>query len=195
MKGIAKASITDKYLQPIRYQIVELVEPNCTVVEFACANGDLLFKLSGKIKSGIGIDISEQLIAYAKHRTEQEQLHHLEFRKSDLLNGKEFKKNTDYFIASLLFHLLPWEQSRQLLINQVNSTKTAIICGFSKPNTFWQKTALWFDQRFTGHYVHFHQYANNGYMEGLLNSIPNIEYQRMDTFDPVIKIYKINKAI
>jgi len=42
MKGLIKANTVDKYLQPIRNQIVDLVETNATVMEFGSGNGDLL---------------------------------------------------------------------------------------------------------------------------------------------------------
>jgi len=68
MKGKVKANTIDKYLSSIRLQIIELVEPNSTLIEFGCRNGDLLFKLSNKIKKGVGIDNSEELIEYATNK-------------------------------------------------------------------------------------------------------------------------------
>lgn len=64
MKGKVKANTVDKYLSSIRFQIVDLIEPETSVVEFGCGNGDLLFKLSDKIKLGVGLGKSEQLIGY-----------------------------------------------------------------------------------------------------------------------------------
>ena len=60
MKGAVKTNTVDKYLKSIRFQIIELIKPDSNVVEFGCGNGDLLFKLSGKIKSGVGFDKSKE---------------------------------------------------------------------------------------------------------------------------------------
>lgn len=45
---------------------------------------------------------------------------------------------------------------------------------------------------FSGHYSNFRKYKENGYTEGVLKSIKGIEYQTINTLDPVTKIYKIN---
>ena len=195
MKGIIKANTVDKYLRSIRYQIVELVEPNKTLLELGCGNGDLLFKLSGKLKFGIGIDNSEGLIEYAKDQMKQQQITNLEFRMADLLKHEFSDSKTDYSVVSLLLHILPWDKSIHLVERLVAISNTTIICGFTAPENIKQEMLLWFDQRFTGHYSNFKDYKKNGFTEGILNAIENIAYSRIDTFDPVIKIYKISKCI
>jgi ubiquinone/menaquinone biosynthesis C-methylase UbiE len=174
-------------------QIVELVEPNTTLVELGCGNGDLLFKLSHKIELGVGIDKSEQLIAYAVDRTNKEQINNLEFRIVDLLNEPYSEPKVDYSIASLLLHILPWNKAIELIEKLIATSNTTIICGFSEPENAKQKTLLWLDQRFTSHYSNFRKFKKNGFTDGLLKSIENVKYKRIDTFDPVIKIYKVTK--
>jgi len=193
MEGIVKANTTDKYLRPIRHQIKELIEPNTTVVEFGCGNGDLLFKLSDKIRLGIGLDKSEPLITYASNRRERENVKNLEFRRIDLVTDPFPEAGMDYSIASLLFHILTWEDATELLNQLIANSETTIICGFSEPENFKQSALLWLDQRFTSHYSNYRNYKKKGFTEGLLNSIKNIEYIRYGTFDPVIKIYKITQ--
>lgn len=191
MKGKVKANTVDRYLHSIRLQIIELIEPGVNVVEFGCGNGDLLFKLSGRINRGMGIDISQKLIDYAKQRQEKDKIENLEFKSIDLLNGSFSDFESKYGIASLLLHCLPWNKSVSLLDKIILASNTTIICGFSKPENWRQKVLLWMDQRFSGHFSHFRNYANNGFTEGMLNAIDNIEYTVIDTFDPVIKIYKV----
>lgn len=194
MKGIIKANTVDRYLRPIRLQIAELIEPESTVVEYGCGNGDLLFKLSNKIKTGIGVDNSKQLLTYATDRIKREKVLNLEFKLIDLLKETYIEPEKDYLIASLLLHILPLKNAVELTNKMIENSKTTIICGFSKPENFKDKLLLWFDQRFTNHYSNFRSYAKNGFTEGLLNSIQNIDYNKIDTFDPVIKIYKITKS-
>lgn len=194
MKGAIKANTVDKYLRPIRLQIVELVEPNATVLELGCGNGDLLFKLSDKIETGIGIDKSEQLITYASDRQNKEAISNLEFQSADILEDSFSHPETDYSISSLLFHVVPLDKAIELLRKQIATSKTTIICGFTEPKSTKHRILLWLDQRFTSHYSNFRNYKKNGYTKGLLNSIENIEYQTIDTFDPVIKIYKITNT-
>ncbi|MCV9387026.1 class I SAM-dependent methyltransferase [Reichenbachiella ulvae] len=191
MKGKIKANTVDRYLSPIRNQIVELIKPNSTVVEYGCGNGDLLFKLSGKIQQGIGIDLSEPLISYAIQRMNSESIDNLDFKIADVLKAPQTDIKTDYSISSLLLHILPWKESKKLLKHQISHADTAIVCGFSKPKNWKQKILLWLDQRFTPHYANFRYYQTKGYTAGLLNSLEGIQYRQIDTFDPVIKIYLV----
>ncbi|SFT41903.1 Methyltransferase domain-containing protein [Lishizhenia tianjinensis] len=188
MKGKIKANTVDKYLLPIRKQIVDLIGSNSSVVELGCGNGDLLFHLSSKINQGIGYDNNPQLITYAKEKSKTLNLKHISFECSDLSQSTE-APCSDYSIASLFYHVMPKETAINLLKLQLKHAKTVIICGFSAPSSSKQSFLLWLDQRFSGHFKNFKEYQNFGYMEGLLNSIENLEYRCIDTFDPVIKIY------
>lgn len=194
MKGSIKANTTDKYLRPIRQQIVDLVEAETTVVEFGCGNGDLLFKLSDKIKAGIGIDKSAPLISYALKIKEIRNITNLKFKVGDLVKEPYDDAKKDYAISSLLFHILTREEALKLLEKQISASHTTIVCGFSKPENLQQRILLWLDQRFTSHYKNFKSYKKNGFTKEMLSSIKNIKYQTIDTFDPVIKIYIVTKC-
>lgn len=194
MKGKVKAKTVDKYLYSIRLQIVDLIESNSTVIELGCGNGDLLFKLSSKIKRGVGVDKSFQLINYASEKAIKDKVKNLEFYVSDVTNDSYSELHMDYSIASLLFHVLPMKKTTSLIEKQLFTSKTTIICAFSKPKNIVQQVLLWIDQRFTMHYKNFRDYSENGFMEGILNSFEHIKYDTIDTFDPVIKIYKITRT-
>ncbi len=191
MKGSIKARTVDKYLRPIRNQIKDLIKPKSSVIEYGCGNGDLLFTLSDKIKSGIGLDISQSLINYAINYQTTHNLSNIEFRKIDVNSDNTPETQTDYSVASLLFHVLPWENAQELLKHMTKFSQTSIICGFSEPQTALQGFQLWIDQRFTRHYRNFKVYKENGFTEGLISSMENINCEKFDTFDPVIKVYKI----
>ncbi len=192
MKGSWKANTVDKYLRPIRRQVVDLVQPDTTVVDIGCGNGDLLFQLADKISSGTGIDYSHALIEYARHRQQSEEINNLQFHQADL-REKPSPAPVDYALASLVFHVLPWEVAQNVLEQLVHQAKTTLVCAFSEPQSRKQQLLLWLDQRFSGHFRHFEEYQKRGGMEQLIRSIENTEYTLHDTFDPVIKIYEITQ--
>lgn len=194
MKGVIKTNTVDKYLNPIRHQLSDLIASNSNVVEFGCGNGDLLFILSHKIQWGTGIDNSASLIKYASNRKEKEKVENLTFKPIDLTKDKLPETKMDYAVASLLFHVLPKEDAINLLRKMIASSEVTLVCGFSEPKSTKQRLLLWLDQRFTKHFFNFKSYQKEGFMNGLLHSIHNIEYCEIDTFDPVIKIYKISKC-
>lgn len=195
MKGKIKANTVDKYLSPIREQICDLVAENAEVLEMGCGNGDLLFKLSSKIKYGLGLDLDEALIDYAHERKEMEGAQNLNFQVVDIITEDMAPKTYDYAIISLVFHVLKPEEARSLLHRLQNVADQIIICGFCAPANPWQRFLLWLDQRFSGHYTHFKAYQANGYMQGVLIDQKHRAVEKFDTFDPVIKLYKLTKTI
>ena len=46
--------------------MVEMVPVGSTVLDLGCGTGDLLRRLAPKIAQGVGIDVSQPLIAYAR---------------------------------------------------------------------------------------------------------------------------------
>ncbi|NVK05633.1 MAG: class I SAM-dependent methyltransferase [Flavobacteriia bacterium] len=189
MKGKVKANTVDRYLRPIREQIVNLVEERSTVLEVGCGNGDLLLKLASKLKHGVGIDLSRSLIEFAKQRVKSEGHEHLQFIESNVLEDGLPADRFDASISSLLYHVIPQDAAKNILKKQVTASNTTIICGFSEPKHFKHKLLLWLDQRFNKHYPHFKHYAKQGYMKGLMKSAGIGKFEEIDTFDPVIKIY------
>lgn len=194
MKGSVKANTVDKYLSPIRKQMIDLVDKGSTVTEYGCGNGDLLFQLSDKIKSGIGIDVSHSLITYANARKARENIQNLDFICGDLQRDHSLVSNTDVAIASLLFHVLPGKDASALLKQMINLAEITIVCGFVPPQVWHQSLLLWLDQRFSGHFHLFKAYQKAGYMQGLLDTVPGIAYEHHATFDPVIGIFKIHMS-
>lgn len=79
------------------------------------------------------------------------------------------------------------DEAKSILKKALQHSNKCIVCGFSKPPTKKDQFLLLLDQRFTSHYPNFVQHKKNGYMEGLLGDIQNIE--TISTFDPTIAIY------
>ena len=193
MKGQLKAYTTDKYLLPVRKQLFEMIDKHATVVEFGCGNGDQLFHLSSKIQSGIGIDFSQELIECANQRKLKENVKNLEFFVQDLTELNNSSNLVSFSLSCLLYHTMSWDAALEVVQQQVETAQTTLICGFSAPETWKQKSLLLLDQRFTKHYPYFKTYARNGYTIGMLQAA-GIEYnQCISTFDPVIKVYRIEK--
>jgi len=173
--------------------MVELVLPNSKVIEFGCGNGDLLFKLAPRISDGLGIDLSESLIAYAEQRRLSEGMKNIVFERYDLAEEFKYDEDYDYAIASLLLHVMPQDKAIALLKRMLDISATSLICEFVKPENLKQSALLWMDQRFSGHYQNFKTYQQNNYMDGLLQKLPDCTVHCYDTFDPVIKIYKLKR--
>lgn len=168
---------------------MDLIEPNSSVIEFGCGNGDLLFKLSSRIKYGLGIDKSKPLIDYAAQQKRAMNLSNIGFRCEKIDSSYLHLENYDYAIASLFFHVIPWSDSIYLMKKMQEISNCILICGFSRPETSLQMSLLWFDQRFSSHYRNFKAYQKNGYLEKILTEIRGKQITTLDTPIPFVKIH------
>ncbi len=171
---------------------MDLIDPNSRVIELGCGNGDLLFKLSPQIKSGLGIDKSETLINQAIKQKKRKNISNVDFLCEELGDNYKHSETYDFSIASLFFHVIPMSESVYLLNKMSEMSDTILICGLSCPETLQQKFLLWLDQRFSGHYKNFKAYQKFGYMEGIFAETQCSNIVTHDTFIPFIKIYEIS---
>lgn len=183
---------TKDNLAPIRNQMLNLIEPDSSIIEFGCGNGDLLFKLSSQIKYGLGIDKSKTLIDNAVQQKRIMNLSNIGFRCEELSGNYQLSGNYDYAIASLFFHVIPWSDSIYLMKKMQEISDCILICGFSKPETSKQKSLLWLDQRFSSHYRNFKAHQKNGFLDGIFSQMQYSDIIIYDTPIPFVKIYKIN---
>ncbi|HEX8376372.1 MAG TPA: class I SAM-dependent methyltransferase [Pedobacter sp.] len=181
-------------LAPIRDQIDNLVSSNSRVIELGCGNGDLLFKLAPKIKTGLGIDKSQLLITSAMKRKEQYNLQNIDFMQKEI--GEDYLPpgTWDISIASLFFHVVPPSDAIFILDKFKEVSNEIIICGFCRPESFSQSILLWLDQRFSMHFKNFVSYKKHGYMEGILAEARCSSILTHNTYLPFLKIYQINCA-
>lgn len=177
-------------LAPVRNQMMDLIVPNSKVIEFGCGDGVLLFKLSQKIKSGLGIDKSKTLIDQALKHGKSKNISNVDFVCEALGKNFNHSETYDFSIASLFFHVITVSDAVYLLNKMRELSDTVLICGFSRPDRLQQKSLLWLDQRFSGHYGNFKAYQKYGYMEGILEKIQFASVVTYDTSVPFIKIYK-----
>ena len=191
MNGTTKSYTVDKYLHPIRKQICDMVPSGTQILELGCGNGDLLFQLSPKIKKGVGLDISGELIHYARKKANSQLFSNLRFDVKNVSSDDLGSFKYDYVIISLFLHVIPPSEAQFLLHGLHKFADQIIICAFTRPENKWQRFLLWLDQRFTSHFKNFHDYQNQGYMNGLIKDLNLSSIKIYDTFDPVIKVYQL----
>jgi SAM-dependent methyltransferase len=179
-------------LTPIRQQMTDLIKPDSRVVEFGCGNGDLLFKLSNKIKYGLGIDKSKTLIEYAKYQKKRNNISNIDFVCEELGVHYNHSDTYDFSTASLFFHVIPTSEAVYLINKMREISNQMLICGFSCPDTLQHKLVMWLDQRFSRHYQNFVAYQKFGYLEGTIEKTQCSNIRTYNTHVPFVKIYKLN---
>ncbi|WP_421765073.1 class I SAM-dependent methyltransferase [Ekhidna sp.] len=191
MKGWIKSHTSDRYLIPIREQMINMLDPDARVIDLGCGSGDFFIRAHSKIESGFGVDGSKSFIKYAQNRTKNLNITNLAFKHRMI--DQHFKPKADFTHATacLFFHVLPQELAVQILKSTTTYSDRLIICAFAPPENRKQRFLMWLDQRFTSHYRHYREYCQNGYMEGLIKKCQLHIDDIADTFDPTIKIYSV----
>lgn len=105
-----------------------LIPPNQKVLEIGCGTGDLLFSLKPSI--GIGVDISDRMLAIAKKKYKR-----LKFRKAESYPTSSNQK-LDYIILSDLVGILGDIQDMFMYIQKLADDDTRIIISFY--NFLWE---------------------------------------------------------
>ena len=115
MKGWIKTHTADKYLIPIREQMINMLDPEDRVIDLGCGSGDFLIRAHSKIESGFGVDGSKQLIKYAQNRTKDLNITNLTFEHRMIDQDFKPKAHFTHATACLFFHVLPQELAVQIL--------------------------------------------------------------------------------
>ena len=132
--------IFDTPLKEIRKIITKQIKPNSKVIDIACGTGSLVFDLSNKCKSVIGIELSSIMIKHAKKRQKlrNEQTHtknnNITFIHADATNLPKFKdQEFDYATISMMLHEVPQDLRIRVLKEAKRISKNIIIADYSTP--------------------------------------------------------------
>ena len=189
MKGWLKSQTSDKYLIPVRDQMIQMLNPKDRVIDLGCGTGDFLIKAHSKIEFGLGVDGSKLLIKYAQDQARNLNIKNLRFEHRMI--DHHFKPNEHFTVATacLFFHVIPRNNALQVLQSMTSYADRIIICAFAPPGNKKQRLLMWLDQRFASHYRNYRAYCENGYMEGIIKKCQLSIDEITDTFDPTLKIY------
>ena len=120
-------------------QIKNLIEPQSEIIDIGCGTGRLAFKLSGKSKSILGIDLSKRNIDRAQLSLFRQPNDKITFQHrylSDII--KENHAHFDFAILTYVIHEVD-EEERLNLLSEMAQVADKIIIGdylVPKPNGF-----------------------------------------------------------
>ncbi|OGO38072.1 MAG: hypothetical protein A2W35_21795 [Chloroflexi bacterium RBG_16_57_11] len=99
--------------------IHKYLQPDDSVLEYACGTGTLAIHLAGRVKEIYGIDISGKMIAAAERKTAERKVKNIHFAHTTIFEAEYPKESFDVVMAFNILHLL--EDARQAVqrINQL----------------------------------------------------------------------------
>ncbi|WNJ20212.1 class I SAM-dependent methyltransferase [Pontibacter sp. G13] len=187
-----KSQTSDRYLAPIRQQIIDRIPDQSHVWEVGCGTGALLLEAAPKLKLGIGWDADPSLIHFANCRRQKMGIGHIAFETHRVHGTSTPPYPMDLAIACLFFHVMPIDAAVEILEQMAMISSRVIIMGFCQPSTQKQARLNWLDQRFTGHYLHFEAYQEAGALAGIIEMARlNIE-DHWHTHDESLVCYELS---
>ncbi len=165
-----KSRVTDRVLLPVRRAVAGMVPPGARVLELGFGTGDLLFRLSGAIREGVGLDIDDEMIRHARSRATAEGVANLRFEHFDITGTWDDLKTFDVATATLVIHELPEDQRVAVLREMGEAASWVIIADYVTDMPFLNGLYTHFDEFLSGHHGHYVTYERSGGMQPLLEA-------------------------
>ena len=162
----------DPLLEPVRKAMIPLIEPDSSLIDFACGTGDFLMRLAPSCSKLCGIDLNDEAMRQAARRLKTGTHDHISFRHAD---GRSLffipDQHYDYASISLALHEMPEENRLPVLLEMKRTAGHQIIADYASPlprNTAGRITRIIERLAGTGHYRGFCSYQEKGGLDPLL---------------------------
>lgn len=205
LKVWIKSRLADRALAPIRDELKACLEthhnesqpsltvPSLRVLDVGCGTGHFLIHCSPIIREGLGIDLDEHMIEYAKQTHQAKQLSHLTFECMDAqaLTGQTF----DVGVSTLCLHEMPTAVALTVLKIMLNTCESLYIADYAEAKNWVSKWAIEFDEMISGHYARFRAYRRLGGIPGYAEQIGARCIKVRDSQLDGIVIWKLDQGI
>jgi ubiquinone/menaquinone biosynthesis C-methylase UbiE len=103
--GFLYNKLFDPLTNHMRDLICTLVPENTKALDVGCGTGYQLLRMSYKIKAGVGIDLSDKMIAFALKQQAKKGIDHLSFELDSAVDLSQFDDNEfDLTTMTLVLH-------------------------------------------------------------------------------------------
>ena len=169
--------IYDKIIAPNQKklfgQIIDLIEPESTLLDVGCGTGFFSFQVESKCKSIVGIDLSKRNIDHANKNLSVESRAKLSFRQTNIESLLDEPIHFDYAVLTYVIHEVN-ENERIPLLKAIAKVADKIIIGdylVPQPKSISGKMTE-IIEFFAGkeHYINFKDYEKNGGIHYLANA-------------------------
>ncbi len=189
LKVLIKSRVSDRFLAPLRDELVALIDQSASLLEIGCATGDLIFRAASKISHGYGIDLDCDMIDFAEKRRQESGLNHLRFDCVDALTMNAAKYNIT--TSTLCLHVIGEKDASNLLEMMVNYSDKVLIADYRKPTSLSGKIGIEFDEAISGHYRCFRKYRKFGGIPAYVRKISSEIEQEIESSIDGISIWVI----
>jgi ubiquinone/menaquinone biosynthesis C-methylase UbiE len=168
--GFLYGKVFDPFSDYLRGLISEMVPENARVLDIGCGTGYQLLKMAPKIKAGIGVDLSERMLAFARKQQDKEGVDHLSFELASAADLSRFGDGEfDLATMTLLLHEMESESRIPALKEMARVSKRQIIADYAVSPGLVSSALMHLVEMTCGifHYHRFRSYLKAGGAPGL----------------------------
>lgn len=165
----------NKLFDPLTYymrdRIIDHVEKDTHVIDVGCGTGYQLMRMASKIKSGVGVDLADRMIAYARKQQEKTGVDHLSFGLATGADLSRFNDNEfDLATMTIVLHEMEAEDRIPALKEMARISKRLILTDYADSPNLFSFVLMHFLEMTAGifHYHLFRSYRGHGGLPGLL---------------------------
>lgn len=183
LTNIIYRKLIDPLLNSSHHSAKEFIAEGAKVLDVACGNGTLAYKLGENANSVIGIDIDDLNIEYAKTRADLEGNKNIEFRTMDALDLSNFTDNQfDYATISMAIHQFSSADGLKVLREMVRISTNIVIVDYNHPMPDGlYKRFTYIIERIAGddHFRNFKSYMNGGGIDTIVAQVGLVLVERV----------------
>jgi len=183
IKVWVKSRLADKALKPVRLELcqclrdlnlersqrADLQVTEFRVLDVGCGTGDFLFRCANQITHGLGIDLDQDMVTYARRQAEQNQLSNLSFQCIDAQSLQQ--PMFDVGVSTLCIHEMPKPTALSVLKRMLAQCSELLIADYTQPKGWFSCAGIELDELMSGHYRHFRRYRASGGIDGYASEI------------------------
>ena len=124
--------LVDPLLRKVRRLIAEKIKPGASVIDIGCGTGQLLLELSSLCRKVEGVEISEEMVQFARKRLRKTPNAAI-FPGNAALLKRYSKKSFDFATCSMVFHEMEEEERLPALNEMARVAEVLILVDYAAP--------------------------------------------------------------
>ena len=126
--------LLDPLIAGVRKIIKKMIHPDSLVLDIGCGTGELVFYLSGKANTVIGIDKDQAILKYAQWKKERLKIDNVIFLNKNINDMTLYSDYYfDYTVFSLFIHQITINEVDQIIEAVKECSRNIILADFNSP--------------------------------------------------------------
>ncbi len=164
-------AVFDPTQRELRDAVAAYVPQGSSALSVGCGTGDELFRIAGKLRRGVGVELSRTLLRGADAERSERGFSHLSFQFADATHLPQFTEGEfDVAIASLMLHEVPADRRVPIVCEMARVALRVILADRAHPHrSLWDGLQTEVLEMIAGrsHYRNYRTYMRGGGLRGI----------------------------